>query len=298
MTDVETDLNAFETWLREQDRSPATVRGYLADLRAFAGWYEMTNGRALRVEEITPADVREYRGWLQAVRKAGPATVRRHLMALRAFCRWAQDAGRIGADPTARVKAPVEAHLSPRWLNRREQYALVRELERAVVSADTPLRRSRAIRDRALVLLLLHTGLRVGEVCALEAGDVQIGERSGWVQVRGGKGNKDRRVPLNREAREALKAWLAERGEGASALFGGLTPSGVQRRLAEIGRRAGVEVHPHALRHTFAKRLVDGGVGLPEVAALLGHSSLNTTRVYVTPGERDLERAVGVLEEG
>jgi integrase/recombinase XerC len=293
-----TDLDGFETWLREQDRSPVTVQGYLADLRAFAEWFERTNGRGLRVEEVTAADVREYRSWLQTVRRASPATVRRRLMALRAYFRWAQETKRIGADPTARVKAPGEARLSPRWLNRREQYALVREVERAVTAADTRSRWVLALRDRALVVLLLHTGLRVSEVCALEMGDVQIGERSGWVQVRGGKGNKSRRVPLNREAREALKAWLGERGEAEGRLFVGLTPSGVHRRLGEIGRRAGVEVHPHTLRHTFAKNLVDGGIGLHEAAALLGHSSLNATRVYVTPGERDLERAVRALEEG
>ncbi len=83
--------------------------------------------------------------------------------------------------------------------------------------------------------------------------------------------------------------FLSKRGEA-------LTPAGVHRRLADLARRAGVEVHPHTLRHTLAKNLVDAGVGLHEVAALLGHSSLNTTRVYVAPGERDLERAMRVLE--
>jgi site-specific recombinase XerD len=75
-----------------------------------------------------------------------------------------------------------------------------------------------------------------------------------------------------------------------------MTPSGIHRRLAELGKRAGVELHAHLLRHTFAKRLVDSGVGLEKVGALLGHSDLNTTRVYVTPGERDLEKAVEALE--
>jgi len=110
-----------------------------------------------------------------------------------------------------------------------------------------------------------------------------------------GKGNKTRRVPLNGEARKALKTWLEESRDEQGSVFA-LTPSGAYRRLVELGRRAGVEVHPHTLRHTLAKNLVDAGVGLHEVAALLGHSSLNTTRVYVTPGERDLERAVRVLE--
>jgi integrase/recombinase XerC len=75
-----------------------------------------------------------------------------------------------------------------------------------------------------------------------------------------------------------------------------LTSSGLQRRLAEIGRLAGLEVTPHTLRHTFAKNLVDAGVSLEKVAALLGHSSLNTTRIYTVPGHNDLEKAVEVLD--
>ncbi|WP_322509421.1 tyrosine-type recombinase/integrase [Anaerolinea sp.] len=172
---------------------------------------------------------------------------------------------------------------------------MLREAERAVGAADTPTRRRLAVRDWALVVFLLNTGLRIAEVCALMLEDVQLGERSGWVVVRGGKGNKNRRVPLNAEVRRALRAWLDERGEVMGSVFD-LTPSGAYRRLAEMGRRAGIAVHPHTLRHTLAKNLVDAGVGLHEVAALLGHSSLNTTRVYVTPGERDLERAMRMLE--
>jgi integrase/recombinase XerC len=289
------DLEEFETWLGEQDRSPVTVRGYLSDLRGFAAWFEQTNGKPLRVEEVTPTDVREYRGWLQGVRRASAATVRRHLMALRVYCRWGVEVGKIERDPTARVKLPREESLLPGWLTKQEQYRLVREAERAVSAADTPTRRRLAVRDWALVVFLLNTGLRIAELCALTPEDVQIGERSGWVIVRGGKGSKNRRVPLNAEARRALKAWLEEREGGVGTVFD-LTPSGAYRRLVILGRRAGVAVHPHTLRHTLAKNLVDAGVGLHEVAALLGHSSLNTTRVYVTPGERDLEQAVKRLE--
>lgn len=288
-------FDAFATWLREQDRSAVTIRGYLNDLARFAEWFWLTHGQDLTPGEITPADVREYRGWLQAVQKASAATVRRRLMALRAYCRWAVQAGYLAADPTAAVKAPRETELSPRWLTRQEQWRLVREAERGVNAADTPTRRYQAVRDWALLVLLLHTGLRVSEAAALEVGDVQIGERSGWLLVRGGKGSKNRKVPLNAEARQALTAWLGQRGEQGGALFG-LSARRMQGVLAALGRRAGVAVHPHTLRHTLAKNLVDAGVGLHEVAALLGHSSLNTTRVYITPGERDLEQAVKRLE--
>jgi len=290
------DLEAFEAWLREQDRSEVTVRGYLADMRQFARWFAQTHDQELRVDGVTPTDVREYRGWLQTVRRASAATIRRRLMALRSYCRWGVAVGRVESDPTARLKIPREEPLSPRWLERGEQWRLVREAERGIQAANTPQRRRLAVRDWSLVVFLLNTGLRVSEACAIDVSDVQMGERSGWVQVRSGKGAKARKVPLNAEARRALKAWLEARGDAPGRLFG-ITVSVLQRRLAEIGRRAGVEVHPHTLRHTMAKNLVDAGVGLHEVATLLGHSSLNATRVYITPGERDLERALERIAE-
>lgn len=290
-----TDLTEFAAWLREQDRSAATLRSYLADLRDFAMWFWQTNGEALSIERLTPMDIREYRGYLQNVQRRSAATIRRRLMAIRAYCRWGLETGRIERDITGRVRLPVEASLAPRWLTRQEQWRLVREAERARSAANTPTRWRLATRDWALMLFLLHTGLRIAEACALEMSDVQIGERSGWVVVHG-KGNKSRQVPLNADVRQALKAWLEVRDGEGQRLFGALTPSGAYRRLAAIGQRAGVNVHPHTLRHTMAKNLVDAGVGLERVAALLGHANLNTTRVYVMPGRKDLERAVAALE--
>ncbi len=293
-----TDLGDFEAWLCERDRSAATVRSYLADLHDFAAWFCRTNGEALSVERLTPTDVREYRAFLQSVRRVRAATVRRRLMALRAYCRWGLEVGRVEHDATARLRFPGATALAPRWLTRQEQWRLVREAERARAAADTPSRQRLALRDWALVVFLLHTGLRIAEACALEVQDVEIGERTGWVQVRDGKGTRARQVPLNAEARRALRDWLEERGTDSGRLFGGLTPSGAYRRLATLGRRAGVKVHPHTLRHTFAKNLVDSGTGLERVAALLGHSNLNTTRAYITPSPHDLERAVQGLEGG
>ncbi len=287
----------FDSWLREQDRSPVTVRGYLADLRQFSRWFEQTNGQALRPDLLTPADVREYKQYLQTLRRFSPATIRRHLLALRAWVHWAQEQNLIQSDPTARVKAPVEMDLSPHWLTKREQYALLREAERGIGAANTEIRRCLALRDWSLMIFLLNTGLRVAEMCSVDVEDVFISDRSGWVQVRAGKGNRARRVPLNEAGRDAVRRWLEVRGRLVTGpkLFG-MSPSGVHRRLAEIGRRAGVAVHAHTLRHTMAKNLVDAGVGLEKVATLLGHSNLNTTRIYISPGERDLARAVEALE--
>jgi integrase/recombinase XerC len=113
--------------------------------------------------------------------------------------------------------------------------------------------------------------------------------------------SEEKRSPAYGPAREALKNWMKVRVKG-DAIFEGkrgdrLSPSGAYRRLAELARRADIQgVSPHTLRHSFGKNLVDAGVGLERVAALLGHSNLNTTRIYTTPGARDLEKAVEHLE--
>lgn len=285
-------INKFTAYLQQQDRSPKTIQGYISDLQSFARWFNQSNGEKLTEKNLTPTDVREYRQWLVS-RDAAPATINRHLAALRVFAQWSGFA--------IDVKGIEEQSLAPHWLDRKEQSALVRETEKAVNAAHTEVAKVQAKRDRAVIVLLLNSGLRISELCSLSTKDIELTDRKGKLIVRQGKGSKKREVPLNRIAREALKDWMNVRSAGV-ALFEGkrgdrLSPSGVYRRLTELARRAKLEhVSPHTLRHTFSKNLVDAGVGIERVAALLGHSNLNTTRIYTTPGARDLEKAVEQLE--
>ena len=124
--------------------------------------------------------------------------------------------------------------------------------------------------------------------------------------MRHGKGNKERNVPLNAEARKALQEWLAVRPQSSNTFIwvavesladAGISGRAIQRVLQRYAQDAELqELTPHVLRHTFAKNLANNNVGLEKIAALLGHASLNTTRIYVTPDARDLERAVEELE--
>ncbi|MBN1449525.1 MAG: phage integrase family protein [Anaerolineales bacterium] len=152
---------------------------------------------------------------------------------------------------------------------------------------------------------MLNTGLRAEEVCSLVTSNLEISERKGEVLVQRGKGRKQRRIPLNKQARQALSAWLEIRLETeASWIFTGqrgdaFSTSALRRIISALAYSARLdpdEVSPHSLRHTFAKRLVDQEVSLEKVAALLGHSNLNTTRICLTPGQGDLEKTVEVLE--
>lgn len=287
-----TFLALFADFLRDQDRSGRTIQGYISDLQSFARWFYQSNGEKLTEKNLTSTDVREYRQWLVG-RDAAPSTVNRHLAALRVFAQW------IGTP--IQVKGVEDQNLAPRWLDRKEQAALVREAERALNAARTEAAKIQAIRDRTVIILLLNSGLQIAELCTLSKKDVELTDRKGKLIVRQGKGGRYREIPLNSMAREAINEWIKVAPTG-DALFAGkrgdrLTPSGVYRRLTELARRAKIEnVSLHILRHSFSKNLVDAGVGLERVAALLGHANLNTTKIYTTPGKRDLEKAVEQLE--
>jgi len=157
-------------------------------------------------------------------------------------------------------------------------------------------------RDIAILQVLRHTGIRVGELCALRVADIQTSERKGSLTVRSGRGSKHRVIPLNLNVRKALDDYLKVRPEVADdQLFIGQRGEGLKVRavedvVAKYARLAGLEVHPHQLRHTFAKAALDSGTDLVAVATLLGHQRLETTAIYTKPSPRDLEKAVERLE--
>jgi site-specific recombinase XerD len=182
---------------------------------------------------------------------------------------------------------------------RETPFPLARCVDRLIREAE----RHADKRNLAILLTLCHTGLRVGELCNLRLGDVVTSERKGEVRVRGGKGNKDRTVPLNNDVRRALTAYRSVRPTVAGDHFfvgqrgTPLRPQGVQQVVAKYARRAGLpDVTPHVLRHTFAKHVLDAGEDLATVQRLLGHERLETTAIYTQPTARDLEEAVRRLE--
>jgi integrase/recombinase XerC len=204
---------------------------------------------------------------------------------------WAVEKKRISSNPVDGVNTIKEQSHAPRWLERHDLHALVR----AVSDRQKPSKR-----DHAIIVLQVHTGLRVSEACRLDIEDLTIRDRSGLVRVRQGKGNKYREVPLNTTVRIALKDWIGERESGP--LFtsqkgcGRLTARAVEQMISRYAHAAhfgeGVKVTPHVLRHTFCKALIDNEVSIDQVAALAGHENINTTAKYTKPSQRDLQRAV------
>ena len=291
------ELEPFADWLRTQDRAELTIEGYLRDVRLFAKHFEERTRESFSPELVTPLDIRSYRDHLRS-RGLAPSTCARKLGALSTFFRWAHETGRIASNPAGDIRRPGQVEVAPKWLGKSERHALERELLREEQLAELRGNPTWARRNTAVVLLLLNAGLRCGELVSLTLSDVEVSSRSGRIRVRG-KGDKERVVPLNGVARRALSRWLEVRPAGETeALFTGqrgdpLSARGVQRIVKKVSLRAGLEgVTPHTLRHTFGKGLVDAGVSLDRVAKLLGHASINTTKIYTAPSQADLEEAV------
>lgn len=300
-------LNEFQAYLLAEDRSPVTIAGYLGDVRLFAQWYEVHYREVLTPDALTNEAVRGYKQRLLD-QAAKPKTINRRLAALAAYAHWLEQAGYVmnARNPVQGVKAVKEIALAPKWLNKKQRAALLRAVDKEVDDAlrRYPRLRLMYLRDAAIVRLILYTGLRVGEIVKLRLNDVVLDERKGNLIVREGKGTKRREVPLNSKARKALNDYLRIRPDiGGDNLFLGQRNEGiqhktVQRAVLRFSRTAGLgDVTPHQLRHTFAKSLIDNGITLDKVALLLGHSSLNTTRIYTTPSDEELGEALGRLED-
>jgi site-specific recombinase XerD len=288
-------LAAFKQALHSEDASRNTTSAYLSDLAHFVSWYAQTIG-VFHLDEITPADIRAYREFLQEqLPPTAPATINRRLAALRRFFSWAKENHYTDIQPAKRIRNVEIVSNGPKSLDRKQWHRLQRSVEQA--------RGIQGIRDRCIIITLYHTGLRAGELAALRLSDITLSDRSGQVMVRRGKGNKARRVPLNAEARTAVRDYLqvrlscdrqnfliGQRGEplSAHAIYDVVVKYG---RLAELD-----EVTPHTFRHTFARALLASGTPINDVADLLGHSSLDTTRIYTKASETDLAAVVARLE--
>jgi len=300
------DISAFKTYLEDvEERSPHTIRAYLSDIRLFGRWFEQSNGKELTPQTVTPTDLREYRGYLQATLGYKASTIVRKLASISAWMQFHVGEETINGNPASGIRWPkLERKLAPKGLTRQEEYALLRAADEAVQLAGAkglvPTQRL-AVRNRALVILMLNTGLRVQEACDLRLKDVVLNERSGSITV-WRKGFAEQQLPLNKPARKALSEWLKMRPETKlKQVFAGqrgdaLSPYAFRVALKDMVAAARIEhCTPHTLRHTFAHRVVKKN-DIRTAAVLLGHKNINTTLIYTFPTSSELLDAVNSLE--
>lgn len=249
-------------------RSAQTVRSYGNDLRQLSA---SLGGQF----DLDPSRLRAY------LRQYGssPVTRARKLSSLRSFVKYLKQIGRLSADPTESLEAPIRRRKLPKAINQHQAESL---LDQSPQSASP-------LRDRALLELMYSAGIRVSELVGINLNDLDFA--AGTVLVRG-KGNKHRLALFGATCAEAINTYLSkERGESTvplpEPLFLGptghrLTTRTVQNVIKRWSAAAGLppEVSPHTLRHSFATHLLDGGADLKTVQQLLGHESLATTQIY------------------
>ncbi len=276
------------------DLSDASRRAYENGVRSFITWAQRAGIR--EPGQVTRLLLRRHLAYM-ATRNYARQTVTQRASALRRYFGWLTRQGVVAGDPTASLTARTGESRLPRVLSRGELGVILDgppgrgKPVQEDPARDQPVREKVAaeavrLRDDAALELLYGSGLRVSELCGLSVADVDA--RGRWATV-WGKGSKQRRVPISENSVTAIKRWLADgRPEmagtesPADALFLNsrgrrLGPRDVRRIL---DRRSPTPTHPHALRHSFATHMIDGGADLRVVQELLGHASVRTTQIY------------------
>lgn len=286
------EVEEFLSWmLTERGRSRNTLDAYRRDLTAYCVFL---HDASIGLHTVARGDIEAYVG--QRRGQAAPASVARQLAAIRMLHRFLVEEGGRSDDPTA----DLDGIRVPAGLPKPLSEAEVTSLLDAVVGNDPVARR-----DRALLEFLYATGARIGEVCGLSLGDVDVVNRTARVY---GKGSKERLVPVGRLAIEAMNQWLSDSGrrhlepdrwkrrDDSEAVFLNQHGSRLSRQSAwavvkHYGRLAGVKpehLSPHVLRHSCATHLLDHGADLRVVQELLGHASVSTTQVYTKVSQERL----------
>jgi integrase/recombinase XerC len=286
---------AFERHLEaERNLSAHTIRAYLGDLDSFFEHLEK-----LDVTDFSKLELSQIRSWLanQQVKGGARTTLSRRAVSIRLFTKWAAKKGFLAKDVGATLATPKGARTLPDVLNVADAGLAMDALATRVAEEDGPLSK----RDCAMVEVLYASGARVSELCGLDLQDIDY-ERNTIRVI--GKGNKERTIPLGNPAMRALDTWLKE---GRPSLAGDKSDRAVflgargkridQRTVRTVVYQAlqalegAVKLGPHALRHSAATHLLEGGADLRTVQEILGHASLATTQIYTHVSTERLQKA-------
>lgn len=265
---------AFLNFCRvEKGLSPNSISSYSTDLSGFVNY----------CGDVPPPGTELLRNYIDHLysRKLGSRSIARHLTTLRNFYGFLLREGIVADDPVERLKSPRQWQTIPKYLN-------AGEIDRLLNAPD--ISRPTGLRDRAMLHLLYATGLRVSELCRVAVGDLNL--QMGVIRTMG-KGNKQRLIPVGRQAIDMVEAYLANgrsallKGRASRYLFitargGCLTRQAFWKLLAGHGKSVGIfqGLTPHVIRHSFATHLLEHGADLRSVQIMLGHSDISTTQIY------------------
>ena len=282
--DVEALVTNFQRHLEvERNLSPHTLRAYMGDLASLVEYLS-----ALGITEISALELSHLRSWLanQAVKGGARTTIARRAVSIRLFTQWAYKNKYIEKDVGANLATPKSHRTLPEVLEIGQAQTAMESMAQRAGEENTPI----SLRDVAILELLYATGARVAELCGLDLGDIDYNRNT--IRVLG-KGNKERTIPMGKHAVKALETWIADgrdsllKPESGQAVFLGARGKRIDQRTVRtvvydaLSAIEGIErMGPHALRHSAATHLLEGGADLRTVQEILGHASLATTQIY------------------
>ncbi|MSO63675.1 MAG: tyrosine recombinase XerC [Candidatus Planktophila sp.] len=287
-------LTAFERNLKvERNLSPHTIRAYMGDLKSL-----LLHLEKLGLSDISALELTHLRSWLanQAVKGGARTTLARRAVSVRMFTKWALKNKFLSSDVGASLATPKGHRTLPGVLDVNNAQIAMDSMATRAAQEQTPI----SLRDVAMVELLYATGARVGELCGLDIGDIDYSRNT--IRVLG-KGDKERVIPMGRPAVAALEIYLKDgrqalvSTQSANAVFLGLRGKRIDQRTVRtvvyeaLSAIEGIErMGPHALRHSAATHLLEGGADLRTVQEILGHASLATTQIYTHVSSARLQK--------
>ncbi|WP_318246309.1 tyrosine-type recombinase/integrase [Bacillus sp. PS06] len=262
---MENLLKSFANWLSSDGKSQNTIKTYDGSMRKFFEWIS-NNERD--VHHLTREDVQDYMVYLENLNRSA-ATIEKAFSAISVYARF-QNIHEVMNNISRLEKE--KKHENPESLDRAERTALLEEVEK---DGD--------IRNIVIVYTLLHTGIRISELCALNISDVRLNANQGEVIIRDSKGTVKRTIPLSKDLMNYLSRYIdtLSQNPNQEALF----ISSVGKRISTRGVQYMLKrynVNPHKLRHTFCAELVQNGIDISTVAELAGHSDVNVTKRYIS----------------
>ena len=288
-------LDTFQDYLEgERNLSIHTTRAYVGDLASL-----LSHLQNLGIDEISKLELLHIRSWLanQQVKGSSRTTISRRVVSIRLFTKWAVKNKYLAQDVAFSLATPKAHRTLPEVLGVEDAKTAMDSLALRAGEEESP----QSLRDVAMVELLYASGARVGELCGLDLGDIDYNRQT--IQVLG-KGNKERVIPIGNPAIRALKRWIEtgreqlRNSKSEQAVFLGTRGKRIDQRAVRnvvyeaLSAIEGVErMGPHALRHSAATHLLEGGADLRTVQEILGHASLATTQIYTHVSTERLQKA-------
>ncbi|PLR70281.1 tyrosine-type recombinase/integrase [Bacillus sp. UMB0728] len=287
---ISQSLESFKTYLLENDKSLNTIKSYSQDLSHFFKWIHQRYEPPHLISMLTSTDLKDYERQLKSDTSIAPTTVNRRLVSLMKWSEFLLIIGSTSINLSNNIKIKkIQKQNNIRWLTRKEVGKLLHAIE-----LTKQQNYKKGMLHQMIVYLAVNLGLRVQEICNVRLLDVDIKREILRIN---GKGDKYRVIPLTENTKEAILNWLEERDQESDFLLvssksNHITTRAIQHIFKKYSNQLGIEITPHSLRHTYCKQLAQHGVDIQSIAELAGHSSIETTRVYVTPSIQELQNAL------